>query len=264
MTGGERRVVGIRRYPVKSMGGEDLDEVVVDDRGLVGDRWFAVVDADGGLASGKTTRRFRRRDEVFGFRAWTTPDGVRVARATTGADDQGWAVDDPDLDQVLAVAMDAPVRVRPEDATPHQDAGAVSLVGTATLDWMASRLDLDAARHRIRVNLVVATQEPFEEEAWAGTTIHLGPVALDVVERIPRCRMIGLAQDGAATPAPALRRLVSARGEPLVGLYADVAMPGTVHVGDALREAPDRAGGRPASATLDDAAEAVSTIRDAR
>lgn len=230
MTGGDRRVVAIRRYPVKSMGGEDLDEVVVDARGIVGDRWFAVVDDGGRLASGKTTRRFRRRDAVFEFAARTTADGVRVARG-----EQEWYVGDPDLDEMLAAAMGVPVAVRAEDTTPHQDAGAVSLVGTATLDWMATNLDLDASRHRIRVNVVVATEEPFEEETWVGSTVHLGEVAVSVVEPIVRCRMIDLAQDGVATPAPALQRLSSNRGHPLAGVYADVVDPGVLRRGDPVR-----------------------------
>ncbi len=230
MTGGDRRVVAIRRYPVKSMGGEDLDEAVVDARGITGDRWFAVVDDGGGLASGKTSRRFRRRDEVFGFRARTAADGVVVGR-----DEEEWAVGDPALDEVLGVALGVPVAVRAEDATPHQDAGAISLVGTATLDWMTSRLGLDAARHRMRVNVVVSTDEPFEEETWVGGPIHLGEVTLAVDQPIVRCRMIDLAQDGAAATAPALQRLSRARSEPLVGIYADVVEPGSIQLGDVLR-----------------------------
>jgi len=225
-----RGVVAVRRYAVKSMGGEDLEEVVVDARGIVGDRWYAVVDGDGRLASGKTSRRFRRRDAVFGFRAVTTADGVRVVR-----DGREWAVGDPDLDRVLTMAMDAPVRVRAEDATPHQDAGAVSLAGTATLDWMATNLDLDAARHRMRVNLVVATEEPFEEETWVGSTVHLGEVAMSIVRPIVRCRMIDLAQDGVTTTAPALRRLSSTRDDATAGVYADVVDPGVVRRGDPVR-----------------------------
>jgi uncharacterized protein YcbX len=51
----------IRRYPVKAMGGESLDSVQVEARGVLGDRRYAVVDGDGKLASGKHSRRFRRR-----------------------------------------------------------------------------------------------------------------------------------------------------------------------------------------------------------
>ena len=73
-------VVEIRRYPVKAMAGESLESVSVsvDPRGLVGDRRFAVLDDDGRMATGKDSRRFRRRDAVFDFRATSTTEGVRV------------------------------------------------------------------------------------------------------------------------------------------------------------------------------------------
>ena len=58
-------VVEIRRYPVKTMAGESLESVEVDARGLVGDRWFSVMDEEGRLASGKSSRRFRRLDGIF-------------------------------------------------------------------------------------------------------------------------------------------------------------------------------------------------------
>jgi hypothetical protein len=51
-------VLELWRYPVKSLLGEPLEEVEVDERGFVGDRLFAVVDSNGKIGSGKTTRRF--------------------------------------------------------------------------------------------------------------------------------------------------------------------------------------------------------------
>ena len=64
-------IAEIRRYPVKAMAGESLDSVLVEGRGLVGDRRFAVLDDDGRMATGKDSRRFRRRDAIFDFRATT-------------------------------------------------------------------------------------------------------------------------------------------------------------------------------------------------
>jgi uncharacterized protein YcbX len=58
------------------MGGESLGVRRGRDRGLVGDRWYAVVDGDGKLATGKHSSRFRRADQVFEFAACTTPEGV--------------------------------------------------------------------------------------------------------------------------------------------------------------------------------------------
>jgi hypothetical protein len=47
-------VVALCRYPVKSMLGEELNAAEVTDRGLLGDRAYALVDrADGKVASAK-------------------------------------------------------------------------------------------------------------------------------------------------------------------------------------------------------------------
>ena len=221
-------VLAIRRYPVKSMGGESLGSVVLDERGLTGDRWWAVTDDGGHFASGKSTRRFRRRDGVFDYRAATGPEGVTVTgpRGT-------WAAGDPALDEELALALGDGCRLAEESGTPHQDAGQVSLVGTASLAWCAARWDLDADPRRLRANLVVATSEPFVEETWVGREIEAGTARLRVVERVERCRTIDLAQDGVATATRWLKPLATER-DLILAVYADVSRPGTIAVGDGI------------------------------
>lgn len=219
-------VQSLRRYPVKAMGGEDLPSVDVDLRGLAGDRYFAVADAEGHFACGKRTRRFRRHDEVFDYAAHTTSTHV-VVRGPDGE----WQVGDPQLDGILSARMGLPVRVLPEGDVPHQDAGAVSLVGTATLAWCAQRWGIDADPRRLRVNIVVATTEPFVEESWVGRRVDIGAVELDVVERIERCRTIDVDQDGATARGRWLKPLAGER-DMCAGVYADVARPGVLSVGD--------------------------------
>lgn len=218
----------IRRYPVKSMGGEALTSVRLDDRGLVGDRWYAVTDEDGLLASGKDGRRFRRRDAVFEHRARTTHAGVEV----TGPGGT-WLAGDPALDAELAARMAAPVRVLPEAGAPHQDGGAVSLVGTATLAWCAAEFGIDADPRRLRVNLVLETDEPFVEESWLGQDLAVGSARLRVVQQIERCRTVDLAQDGASGAGRWLRPLGVTR-DLCLAVYADVQTPGTISEGDAV------------------------------
>jgi uncharacterized protein YcbX len=217
----------IRRYPVKSMAGESLDAVEIDARGLAGDRWYAVVDGDGKLASGKHTKRFRRRDAVFDFASRTTPEGVRV----TGRGGE-WAVGDTALDDVLTEAMGDSVRVLAEALTPHQDEGEVSLVGTASLDWCREHLGVDADRRRIRPNLVVDTSEPFVEETWTGS-ITVGTALLRFDTRIPRCRMVDIAQEGLPPEGGWLKALTETR-EMCLGIHLTVVEPGTVRLGDEL------------------------------
>lgn len=210
------------------MGGESLDSVQIDRRGLDGDRWFAVVDDEGKLASGKTTRRFRRRDAVFDHRAATTDAGVEVTN-----DAGTWRVGDAALDEVLSDRMGARVRVASEQRTSHFDDGAVSLVGTATVDWFKREWGVDADPRRLRANLVITTDEPFAEERWMGRTMTIGSVDLTVTDRVPRCRMIDLAQDGVTAGRRWLTRLALER-EMCAAVYLDVRRPGTLSVGDAV------------------------------
>jgi hypothetical protein len=227
-------LVEIRRYPVKSMGGEALLSAEIDARGLVGDRRYAVVDGDGRFAAGKDSRRFRRRDEVFEYAATTAHDGsVTVSRG-----ERTWSADGEALHRELTARFGDPVSVRPEEGMSHFDAGSVSIVGYATLDWCARELGVDADHRRLRVNLLVETSEPFEEEGWVGGKLEVGPsdrpVRLAVVERVERCRTIDLAQDGVATTTRWLKALGRSR-ELCVAVYADVVGAGRVAVGDVVR-----------------------------
>lgn len=222
------QVERLRRFPVKAMGGEELDRVRVDARGLAGDRWFAVRDRDGRFAACKDTRRFRRRDGITGFAARTDARGTVWVGGGAGE----WAAGDPVLDAVLSRAMQAPVRVAAEATVPHQDAGQVSLVGSATIAWCSRAWGVDLDPRRLRANLVIGTDQPFVEETWVGAHLAVGPdVVLRAVERIPRCRTVDVAQDGVVPRHRALGRLVDERGG-LLGVYADVVIPGTIAVGD--------------------------------
>ena len=61
------RVVSLWRYPVKSMMGEELNEAEVTERGLLGDRAYALIDSsDGKAATAKNPRKWPR---LFDFRA---------------------------------------------------------------------------------------------------------------------------------------------------------------------------------------------------
>lgn len=221
-------VTSIRRYPVKAMGGEQLERADLDERGLVGDRWWAVVDGDGRLASGKDSRRFRRRDAVLAHAARTDASGGVLVTGPDGELPLG-----ADLDRRLSDLLGDPVQVRAEATTSHQDGGPVSLVGTATLRWCAERWGVDADPRRLRVNLLVETEEPFVEESWVGSTVSVGSVRLVLVEPVPRCRTIDLAQDGVATTERWLLPLGRER-DACLAVYADVVVPGTVAVGDAV------------------------------
>ena len=81
---------------------------------------------------------------------------------------------------------------------------------------------------------VVATTEPFVEETWQGERIAVGGAELELVERVPRCRMIDVDQDGATADGRWLKRLAAER-DMFLAMYASVVKPATIALGDDVR-----------------------------
>lgn len=156
-------VVALQRFPVKGAAAEPCAQLELDGRGVVGDRRFAVYDGEGKLASGKHSRRFRRMDQVFELESWLVEGGAHV-RLPGGST---VVAGSPEADDVLSRHFGEPVSLRAESATPHFDACPVSVVGTATLVELGRHegdgRPLDP-RH-LRANVVVATTEPYAEDA---------------------------------------------------------------------------------------------------
>src|SRR5213593_571541 len=72
-------VVSLWRYPVKSMMGEELNAADVTERGLLGDRAYALVDSsDGKAATAKNPRKWPR---LFDFRAAFIEPSSSAAKA---------------------------------------------------------------------------------------------------------------------------------------------------------------------------------------
>jgi uncharacterized protein len=211
------------------MGGEDVAAAEVEVRGLAGDRQWAVRTPDGGIGSGKTTRRFRRVDGLLEFRA-TLADGVPVLEFPDG---RRLRSDDPAAEQQLSTALGRPVALRREDDVPHHDESPLHLITTAGLDRLGRILGAPVDPARFRANLVLDADG--DEDGWSGRTLHLGPdVALRVGPAMVRCRMVDLAQRGLDEDGRILRELGRAR-DVTFGLQASVVRGGTFRVGDRAR-----------------------------
>jgi uncharacterized protein len=229
------------RYPVKSLGGERVPSSAVDDRGLLGDRLWAVHDHDGKLGSGKNSRRFRRMEGLLGVtsRYLTEPAAGRVEPpVVTGADGRDHPVVSGAADEFLRDQTGlAGVSVQAEDAVSHFDQVPLSLIGTATLDWLQAELPLlEIEPRRFRANLVVRTDQPFIEESWLGQVVRFGTAEdamAAVFDRVlERCVMVGMAQPGLTESGAVLRRIGQRTDRPVcLALGGHVARRGTVRAG---------------------------------
>jgi len=236
-------VAALRRYPVKSMLGEDLAASDVTFTGLTGDRQLAVLSrTTGKIASAKLPRLWRDLLTLSAAAGEVTADGA--VRITLPAGKTVWS-SDADIDAVLSDLLDQPVtltatplpgaaldRAVPEavlrdgvDApVPAElmeiggggppgtfvDFAPLHLLTTSTLDRIAElspyrRADLE----RYRPNIVIRTSAPgFVENDWLEQILHVGTeLVLRVIARTPRCAVPTLAHAALPRSPDALRVL---------------------------------------------------------
>ncbi|WP_435129159.1 MOSC domain-containing protein [Halobaculum sp. D14] len=204
---------GITVYPVKALDGVGVDDARIGDAGgLVRDREFAVVDADGDYVNGKNERRIHRVSADFDL-------GRRTVRLAAPRDDDAPAAAEFGLDDDrggveswLADFLGYDVSVVGEDPAGYPDdeaADGPTVVSTGTLAEVASWFDgVDAAemKRRLRPNLVVDAAEAFWEDRLFGSRgdrvrFRVGDVALDGVNPCQRCVVPTRDPDtGEATP----------------------------------------------------------------
>jgi uncharacterized protein YcbX len=227
-------VAEIRRYPVKSMLGEQVPGVEVDDRGVIGDRLWAVRDPDGKLGSGKNTRRFRRMPGLFRFRAYA----ARPAPIVELPDGRRFAADDPAGHRAVGEALGRTVTLVSEGTVPHHDEGPVSLITTAALRRLTELSGAEPSGDgvdplRFRANLLIDVPgSGFPEDGWQGRRLRIGPqVVLRPVRPLTRCVMIDMAQDRAGERNDLLKT-VADHHDLTFGVYAVVERAGRIAAGD--------------------------------
>ena len=104
-------VVSLWRYPVKSMMGEELNVAVVTQRGVIGDRAYALIDpTTGKVASAKNPRKWAK---LFDFRAAfieTPRQGANVPSVRiTLPDGNIVTTQQSDLNQILSNVLEREV-----------------------------------------------------------------------------------------------------------------------------------------------------------
>lgn len=248
-TSTESVIAQIWRYPVKSLRGELLSATAVDERGLRGDRLWAVRDsANGKLGSGKNSQRFRRfpgpnllsLSSRYRVEPAASPETVQ-APLVVDADGREYPVSDGSADRFFQEQTGiATISVAREAEVNHFDEVPVSLIGTATLRWVEEQLPGVATdARRFRPNLVVRTSEPFEEEAWIGRTVRIGSgadaVELSFTHVLERCVMTTMEQADLPPALGMLKMLGQRADQPLrLALAGAAVRTGIVRTGDSV------------------------------
>lgn len=255
-------VVALWRYPVKSMMGEELNATQVIEQGLVGDRAYALIDAETGKTiSAKSPRRWGK---MFDCRAAlnspsqvkiTLPDGTivfsdaadvehvlssafgrQVKLETTAPTAPSIEMYTPDIEGLPDQDQITDAAIRP---STFFDAATVHLLTTATMNQFQSLTPTSRFEtRRFRPNLVVQPTNGatgFVENDWVGKTLAIGDeVRLKIDSSCPRCVMTTMAQGELPNDLEILRTAVKHNGGN-IGVYASVVQGGTIRRGDTIK-----------------------------
>jgi uncharacterized protein YcbX len=220
-------VTALTTYPVKSLGGVDVDEAVVEEVGLRGDRRWAVVDPDGRKVTAREAHALlglgAEPSDAAGIRL-VAPDGatleVHAPRHATpvpvsfsgqdrarpaGSEADAWLSDRVGRRLRLVWQDDETHRpVLPEmggrdgDRNSLSDAAPLHVTSESSLDrlndWLletsTERGEQPAGplgHDRWRPNVVVAGGEPFAEDDWQ--SVSIGDVSFRATMVCDRCVM---------------------------------------------------------------------------
>jgi hypothetical protein len=223
------RVVSLYRYPVKSLTGESVTRLELDQRGCVGDRrWSVRTEADK-IGSGKTTRRFAAIPGLLDVRACELDGRVAV----TFPDGSSCFVEDTEAAARLSEHVGQPVRFAGETSVSHFDDGPVSLIGQASVDAVTEEQQGEVDPARFRANIYLSTSGPFVEDGWLGRQLHIGTAVVQVEMVSPRCVMVNMAT--ADLPEqPGNLKAIGRINNACLGVIAKVMTPGTISLGDEL------------------------------
>jgi hypothetical protein len=253
-------VESLWRYPVKSMGGEKLQDAFISFAGVYGDRLYAFKSP--AAPAGFPFLTGREQPEMLLYRPrFQHPDRARrppnLAEAQALApgltpvypdsDDLVVEIETPAGD-VLAIdstvlrdrlgasngGSDALTLLRSNRAMT--DCRPVSLISVQTTNALGTEvgMTLDQRRFRANIYLDVDGVSGFTEDNFIGRSLRIGAKAvISVLERDPRCKMITLDPDTAQAAPQVLRTVAQAHGGQ-AGVYGAVLVEGTVRPGDEI------------------------------
>jgi uncharacterized protein YcbX len=225
-------LTSLHRWPVKSMGGEQVATLRVDRRGAAGDRAHAVFDAFRGAPRRLTAREAPR---LLAWRASYdgadhVPGPVRPA-TVTAPDRRIWSTADAGLAAALGADLGRPVALRGDAALMPDLPDSLLVVTQATLDAVRDAVGGPLDVRRFRSNLLVTLDAPaFAEEAWAGRTLCAGDVTLELLHPCERCVIPSRDPDTQAK-RPDLLRWLHREHRGLFGINARATAPGVLRAG---------------------------------
>ncbi len=232
----------VRRYPVKSMAGEDLDAARVTFAGLIGDRVYAIVDNYNPTNFPWMTARQSREMILFRPRfldpppvEQEIPDAAQYAMEVIAPGGEKFWMGDTNFTEHLEKRFGRSLRLRFSERN-MTDSRPVSLFGLSTVRALSEETGITLDPRRFRANFYAAWDgdQPFFEDQLIGSEMQVGErVVVQLVKKDPRCVIINLEPETAA-PSTVVLETVARQHNGCAGVYAAVLREGIVRAGDPL------------------------------
>jgi uncharacterized protein len=226
------RVVGLWRYPVKSMAAEQLAEADVSWHGLAGDRRWAFMRNDA-AHGGFPWLTIRERNDMNHYRpSFVEPDrpdkSTLVVQTPTGTTID---IADPALASELYPTGAQLVKQN----RGIFDTFPLSLITTRTIANLGARVGMTLDVQRFRPNLLIEPIDDaeFPEDAWVGRSLRIGSLRMRVDKRDGRCVVITVDPVTTERSTEILRTLARDR-QGCLGVYASTVDPGRVSLNDSV------------------------------
>ncbi|WML49952.1 MOSC domain-containing protein [Neobacillus sp. PS3-34] len=228
------KVKELYRYPVKSMGGERLQEAPVLEHGIPGDRSFAFM-----LDSKYLT--VENMPELLNYQAKLINNGNNWIPAISTKDCREISWDENVLDE-LKSKVKFPGELK-QISFNQTERGAywedhVLIISSASVEKLSELCGkglLDLRRFRPNIVIELESATPFEEEQWIGKKITIGNVTFKVNQGCERCMYVNVDPDNPSLKDSAvLKTLVKERAN-IFGVYASVVETGTISEGAEVR-----------------------------
>jgi uncharacterized protein YcbX len=210
------RVAELWRYPVKSLRGERVRAVDIDEAGVAGDRLVHVRQMSGRVV----TSRFRPR--LLGLQGSLDEAGEPLV------DGLPWSSAGA-LERVRAAAGPAVELVRYRGGDHGQRYDVLPL--TVLTDGIVEAMGVD--RRRFRPNVLISGVPGLAEAGWPGYGLRAGTALIGVRNRRARCVMTTFDPDTLEQDPAVLRRIVGSF-EGQIALDCWVIEPGRIEEGDAV------------------------------
>ncbi|MCB1049054.1 MAG: MOSC domain-containing protein [Acidobacteria bacterium] len=224
------RLVGLWRYPVKSMGPENLQQADASWFGLSGDRRWAFV-RDEAVSSDFPWLTLRERANMNHYRPFFVDAENPDKSATRVQTPQGHELDvtDPNL---AAELYPRGARVIRQNRGCF-DCFPLSLITSQTLRQLSLETGLELDVQRFRPNFLVdaQTDQPFVENAWLGKILRIGSMRFRIDKRDGRCVVITI-DPITNQKEPNILRQVAQKHEGCLGVYGSVVEPGKLEIQD--------------------------------